>query len=308
MTTSSPHRLGLAPRAGRERRLLSQATNSPPRSRPSARRVFFVCNDAHDRHPDRPAHAPRGVPARCARPAAASFLLESVEKGRLGQHSLVGSGSRLVTFEEAEAEVAAAAARSSATSATTTSRRLEPTVPLPADGRRTSRRAVFVVADTLVRFDHARATRRGARRRPGRGRAAARLAPVVRRPAPAAAPRRDARASPSREAYEASVVRGEARDRRGRRVPDRPLPAGGAADRRLRRSALYRALRRVNPSPYLFLLELGAGPRARRLLARDAREARGPPREPEPDRGDDARRARATRSGCSRPRRTAPST
>ena len=30
-----------------------------------------------------------------------SFLLESVEKGRLGRYSLVGCGDRLVTFEEA---------------------------------------------------------------------------------------------------------------------------------------------------------------------------------------------------------------
>ncbi len=33
----------------------------------------------------------------------ASFLLESVEKGRLGRHSLVGCGSRIGGFAEAEA-------------------------------------------------------------------------------------------------------------------------------------------------------------------------------------------------------------
>ena len=43
--------------------------------------------------------------------------------------------------------------------------------------------------------------------------------------------------------------------------------------------ALYRSLRRVNPSPYLFLLELD-GLRARRLLAGDAREVRGRAGEP----------------------------
>ena len=32
-----------------------------------------------------------------------AFLLESVEQGRLGRYSLVGSGDRLVSFEEAEA-------------------------------------------------------------------------------------------------------------------------------------------------------------------------------------------------------------
>ena len=70
---------------------------------------------------------------------------------------------------------------------------------------------------------------------------------------------------------------------------------------------LYRALRRVNPSPYLFLLELGE-PRAGRLVAGDARQVRGRPRQPEPDRRHDASRRAATPSGCSPPRRTAPST
>jgi anthranilate/para-aminobenzoate synthase component I len=32
----------------------------------------------------------------------ASFLLESVDQGRLGRHSFIGCGNRLVTFEEAE--------------------------------------------------------------------------------------------------------------------------------------------------------------------------------------------------------------
>ena len=79
----------------------------------------------------------------------ASFLLESVEDGLLGRHSFVGAGSRLVSFEEAEAcgepvvgylgydHVA----------------RLEPTVPLPDAGRGLPE-SRFVVADTLVRFDH----------------------------------------------------------------------------------------------------------------------------------------------------------
>ena len=72
---------------------------------------------------------------------------------------------------------------------------------------------------------------------------------------------------------------------RRRRVPGRPLAAGRAADRA---SALdlYRALRRVNPSPYLFLLELdglaliGSSPET--LV-----KCEGGAREPEPDRGHD---------------------
>ena len=95
--------------------------------------------------------------------------------------------------------------------------------------------------------------------------------------------------------------------RAGRRVPDRPLAARRAADLGVARSTLYRALRRVNPSPYLFLLELdelalvGSSPETLVKL-------RGRPRQPEPDRRDDRARRRATPSGCSRRRRTAPST
>src|SRR5712691_6545450 len=93
---------------------------------------------------------PLGAYLRLRRGGSASFLLESVERGRLGRHSFVGCGSRLVDFAEAEAcglpvvgylgyEHAAA---------------LEPTVPLPdaGPGLPESR---FVVAETLVRFDHA---------------------------------------------------------------------------------------------------------------------------------------------------------
>ncbi|HUI37905.1 MAG TPA: hypothetical protein VLZ04_10470, partial [Gaiellaceae bacterium] len=92
---------------------------------------------------------PLGAYLRLRAGGSASFLLESVEKGRLGRHSFVGCGSRIVDVDEAEAcglpvvgylgydHVA----------------RLEPTVPLPDEGRDlpVSR---FVVAETLVRFDH----------------------------------------------------------------------------------------------------------------------------------------------------------
>ena len=70
---------------------------------------------------------------------------------------------------------------------------------------------------------------------------------------------------------------------------------------------LYRALRRVNPSPYLFLLELGdlalvgSSPETRRQVRgpRAPRSTRSPAR---------SRRARATPRRCSPRRRTAPST
>src|SRR2546429_8276570 len=46
---------------------------------------------------------PLGAYLRLRERGRASFLLESVEHGRLGRHSFVGAGSRIVDFAEAEA-------------------------------------------------------------------------------------------------------------------------------------------------------------------------------------------------------------
>ena len=46
---------------------------------------------------------PLGAYVRLRREGRAAFLLESVERGRLGRHSLVGCGSRLCYLAEAEA-------------------------------------------------------------------------------------------------------------------------------------------------------------------------------------------------------------
>jgi anthranilate/para-aminobenzoate synthase component I len=86
----------------------------------------------------------------------ASFLLESVEKGRLGRHSLVGTGSRLVSFDEAEAEVADGRPVVGFLGYDHVAR-LEPTVPLPEPGPDLPE-SRFVVAETLVRFDHVKAS------------------------------------------------------------------------------------------------------------------------------------------------------
>jgi anthranilate synthase component 1 len=156
-----------------------------------------------------------------------SFLLESAEHGRLGRHSFVGRGSRIVSFEEAETcsqpivgylgydHVA----------------RLEPTVPLPAAGPRLVE-SRFVVAEELIRFDH--------------GPEPARLEP----PPPAV----HGPVMPSPE-YEGLVTRAKDHIVAGdvfqvvlSQREERPTSAS-AVD-------LYRTLRRVNPSPYLFLLEL----------------------------------------------------
>ena len=191
---------------------------------------------------------PLGAYLRLRDAGVASFLLESVERGRLGRASWMGSGSRIVDLEEAEAlglPVVGYVAYDHVA-------RLEPTVPLPADGPDLPETRL-VVADTLVRFDHGAgiaevlvgdaeevAGRLEAGipwRRERRGTAG----PIVR--------------TPSRERYEEMV-----------RTVKEHIVAGDVfqcvpSQRAARPTSatpleLYRALRRVNPSPYLFLLEL----------------------------------------------------
>ncbi|MGC9974242.1 MAG: hypothetical protein ABSC36_02470, partial [Gaiellaceae bacterium] len=94
---------------------------------------------------------PLGAYLRLRGEGSASFLLESVEHGRLGRHSLVGYGSRVVDFDQAERlgePVVGYLAYDYVA-------RLEPTVPLPDEGP-SDPVSQFVVPDTLARFDHAR--------------------------------------------------------------------------------------------------------------------------------------------------------
>jgi anthranilate synthase component 1 len=191
---------------------------------------------------------PLGAYLRLRREGRAAFLLESVERGRLGRHSLVGCGSHLCYLAEAEAcgePVVGYLAYDYAA-------RLEPTVPLPDDstGLPESR---FVVADVLIRFDHALGTAEVIRGNPDE------VASLLARPVPrlprANGRRGFARRTPGRDNYEASVREAKDHIRAGdvfqvviSQRAERPTSAS-ALD-------LYRALRRVNPSPYLFLLEL----------------------------------------------------
>src|SRR5207249_4278236 len=94
---------------------------------------------------------PLGAYLRLREDSPASFLLESVEHGRLGRYSWVGSGSRMVDLDEAEGRdepVVGYLAYDHITS-------LEPTVQLPGPGP-DHPESRFIVVDTLVRFDHAR--------------------------------------------------------------------------------------------------------------------------------------------------------
>ena len=92
---------------------------------------------------------PLGAYLRLRGEEGGSFLLESVERGRLGRNSFVGWGARLVGLEEAETLETPVVGYVSYDYAA----KLEPTVPMPADGPDFPE-SCFVVAETLVRFDH----------------------------------------------------------------------------------------------------------------------------------------------------------
>jgi anthranilate synthase component I len=191
---------------------------------------------------------PLGAYLRLRESGHASFLLESVEQGRLGRYSLVGSGSRLVSYEEAErcGEPVVGYLAYDFVS------KLEPTVPLPGDGRGLPE-SRFVVPDTLVRFDHARGLAEVLRGDPES--TAALLEGDVVRPPRESGPGGKTRRLPSQADYEAGVVACKDFIRKGdafqivlSQRAERPTSVSALA--------LYRSLRHVNPSPYLFLLEL----------------------------------------------------
>jgi anthranilate synthase component 1 len=194
---------------------------------------------------------PLGAYLRLRAGARAGFLLESVEKGRLGQHSLVGAGARLVTFDEAEREVAAGRPVVGYLGYDHVAV-LEPTVPLPADGAGLPE-SRFVVADTLVRFDHAASV---AEVLAGDSAdVAARLRTEVGEDRSGPVSSGPTRRFPAREDYERGVRRAKEHIRAGdafqivlSQRAERPTSVSAIA--------LYRSLRRINPSPYHFLLEL----------------------------------------------------
>jgi anthranilate synthase component 1 len=193
---------------------------------------------------------PLGAYLRLREGAGASFLLESVERGRLGRHSFIGSGSRLVSFAEAEGldrPVVGYLAYDHVAA-------LEPTVPLPAEGPDLPE-SRFVVADTLVRFDHGSGTAEvlAGDAEEVAARLDAELAAVSNFLRSTAG---DVRRSPDQAVYEDGVRRIKELIRAGDAFQ---VVLSQRAERPTSASALelYRALRRINPSPYLFLLELG---------------------------------------------------
>ncbi len=181
--------------------------------------------------------------------ARGAFLLESVERGRLGRYSFVGCGSRLVDFAEAERLGEPVVGYLGYDVVAT----LEPTVPLPPDGPELPE-SLFVVPERLVRFDHARGV---AQVLAGD---ADELAGILAGPQPELArtnrgERGPLRRFPERDEHLRRVERAKEHIREGDVFQ---VVVSQRAERPTSASALelYRALRRVNPSPYLFLLEL----------------------------------------------------
>lgn len=191
---------------------------------------------------------PLGAYLRLRGEGSASFLLESVEHGRLGRYSLVGYGSRIVDFDEAESlgkPVVGYLAYDYVA-------RLEPTVPLP-DAGPGDPESQFVVPDTLVRFDHARGIAEIVY-----GDADETIARLMgpRPEMPNGRGKRGAlRRYPDRATYEKWVRRSKEYIKAGDAFQ---IVVSQRAERPTSSSALdlYRSLRRVNPSEYLFLLEL----------------------------------------------------
>src|SRR3954447_18695405 len=178
----------------------------------------------------------------------ASFLLESVDQGRLGRDSFVGCGRRIVSFDEAEALGEPVVGYLGYDVVT----RLEPTVPLPDEGPGFAE-SRFVVPEMLIRFDHVLGVAEVLAGDPLELRA------LLDAPAPPLPQSRFARGPlrrfPDQAEHERRVLAAKDYIREGDAfqivVAQRALrPTSASA------FELYRALRRVNPSPYLFLLEL----------------------------------------------------
>ena len=195
-------------------------------------------------------HTPVGVYDRLRGAGGPSFLLESVERGRLGRHSFVGFGSRLVGIEEVEALGAPVVGYLAYDHVA----KLEPTVPLPRDGRGLPE-SRFLIADALVRFDHVTGIANVLHG--DRNAIVAALDAALPETNEASTRYRTGpvRRSPDQATYEAGVRACQEHIRRGDAFQ---IVLSQRAERATTASALdlYRALRRVNPSPYLFLLEL----------------------------------------------------
>jgi len=191
---------------------------------------------------------PLGAYLRVRDAGRASFLLESVEHGRLGRYSLVGVGARLVDLAEAETLGEPVVGYVSYDHVA----KLEATVDIPTAGPELPE-SRFVVADVLIRFDHVSGI---AEVLCGDPRDVEELLERELGPIPnGSGEAGPLRRTPSRYEYERMVSAAKDFIRAGDAFQ---VVISQRAERRTSAGAvqLYRSLRRVNPSPYLFLLEL----------------------------------------------------
>ena len=179
--------------------------------------------------------------------ARASFLLESVDQGRLGRYSLVGCGERTCSFEEAEQLNVPVVGYLGYDHIA----KLERTVHLPADGPEVAE-SRFIVADIFLRFDHVTGSAEVLVGDP------ATVARLLARPAdPTAEPviAGETVRFPDQAEHERRVEVAKEHIRRGD-IFQVVLSQRAVRETSVSALAVYRALRRINPSPYLFLLEL----------------------------------------------------
>src|SRR5262245_49064594 len=244
---------------------------------------------------------PLGAYLRLRGEGGGSFLLESVERGRLGRNSFVGRGSRLVGLEEAETLDLPIVGYVSYDYVA----KLEPTVPMPGDGTGLPE-SRFVVAETLVRFDHGAGVAEVLAGDPDA--IARQLAEPLVEPDEGGRSSGALRRFPTQERYEEMVRACQEHIRAGdayQIVPsqraERPTSASPLA--------LHRALPRVNPSPRLRFSSCSSSTRSRSSAPRPSASSPARTDAPACARSQAPRaRTRATPSVCSHPRRTAPST
>ena len=258
--------VGLAQRAGREPGRLARAPTART-ARPKTREgLFSYLDEQHHSPQHRSPHAARGVPppargrprrvpARIRRAGPPRPLLVRRQR-RPPRHARRGRSARRARRRLP---------------------RLRPRRSARADGAAAGRRP-RPAGEPFRRRRHAPPVRprplgrRGARGRSRRGRGAARGSRAV-----AAGRSRPSRAATTRRFAEPGRLRARRRalqgaHPRGRRVPDRPLTARGAADRRL--AALGLPLAAPRQPVAVSLPARARRLRAGRLVARDARQAR----------------------------------
>jgi anthranilate synthase component 1 len=192
---------------------------------------------------------PLGAYLRLRPEQGSAFLLESVEQGRLGRHSFLGYGTRIVSFEEAETLDEPVVGFLGYEFAS----KLEPTVPVPEPGPDLPE-SRFIVAEVLVKFDHVLGLAEVLRGDPDE------IARKLEGQLPNLEAGRNGHGGrtqrfPGRFEYVRGVEQAKAHIRDGDAFQ---IVLSQRAERATPASALdlYRSLRRVNPSPYLFLLEL----------------------------------------------------